>query len=119
MLEAEPFGIKVRQLEPGFFATKIFANREIIEKSTMKNSSNTGASPYQTFEEAVRALTTANVAEAADPQIVADAIVKAAEAKKTFPVHRPVGEDAELVIKEAEVMNEEEQAASWKRMVGI
>ncbi len=120
-LEVESFGIKVRLIEPGFFATKISDNRVVWESRVSEDRREMECidSPYRTLEEAVKSSATKNMAKAADPQIVADAIVEAANEKSPFPVHYPVGDDAVAALKEIDLYDEEEQATAWKRMVGL
>ncbi|MGY4691477.1 SDR family oxidoreductase [Salibacterium sp. K-3] len=117
-LEVEPFNIKVRQIEPGFFATKIFENRALKEEM-VKQQKAISESPYKDMEYAVKSMAESNVKQAADPQIVADAIVEAAESEHVFPVHYPVGADAEEELNETRTKSEKELAESWKRSVGL
>ncbi|TCP30890.1 NADP-dependent 3-hydroxy acid dehydrogenase YdfG [Scopulibacillus darangshiensis] len=120
-LEVEPFGIKVRQIEPGFFATKILTNRKLLEKenAAANDERSDVDSPYRKFEEAVRGFAEGNMQHSDDPQIVAEAIIEAVNTEAFFPVHYPVGEEANATLKEIATLDEEQQALSWKKMMGL
>ena len=84
--ELAPFGIRVACIEPGFFATEIFANSNWGETD---DSSPYGADHAWMSEFYVKS----GEALGADPRGVADVIV-AASADATTPLHTLVGDDA-------------------------
>jgi len=109
-MEVEPFGIRVRCIEPGFFRTAIGDNAVYIEQPN---------SPYAKQERAVRNFYEQSVAGGADPEQVADAIVGAADDTELWPVHRPVGADADLWLQAAASMSEREWVAMVKATAGL
>ncbi|MDV6014765.1 SDR family oxidoreductase [Haloechinothrix sp. LS1_15] len=111
-LEVENVGIRVRQLDPGFFATSIRDNR-------MRRDSGAGDGPYAPFREAMDAAVAASVAGAADPQQVADAVLDAVTDERTFPVRRLVGADAEQAVAEARELDEATAARRWQEAIGL
>ncbi len=113
-LEVEPFGIRVRQLDPGFFATSILDNR-------MRRAEGADAAegPYSMFRQAMESAVAANVAAAGDPQEVADAVLAAVTDQRTFPVRRLVGGDAEQAVAEVHGVDERTSAQQWKDAVGL
>ena len=100
--ELHPFGIHVCVVEPGFFETSISDNR-------MKMRRDAAASPYAAlFDRFETASTKAPVGSVrADPQVVADMIVRAAY--EDAPKRRyPVGRDAEALAPLHKTMSDEE-----------
>ena len=86
--EVQPFGVRVVCIEPGFFATAIFAKSEWNVVS---------ASPYAEDERWVNDFYVASGENGAHPSAVADAIVAAA-ADPATPLHVLVGDDAHQFI---------------------
>jgi NAD(P)-dependent dehydrogenase (short-subunit alcohol dehydrogenase family) len=86
--EVDPFGIRVVCVEPGFFSTEI-----------TNNSFNDDApsEAYELDEKWFRSFMEASVGDGADPAIVAEVIVGAAEDPGT-PLHVPVGDDAAMYL---------------------
>ncbi|MQA07894.1 MAG: SDR family NAD(P)-dependent oxidoreductase [Pseudonocardiaceae bacterium] len=111
-LEAEPFGIRVRQLDPGFFATSILDNRRQRENGT-------GDLAYAPLRDAMDSAVAAAVADAGDPQVVADAVLDAIADEHTFPVRRLVGGDAEQAVAAERGLDEASAAQRWKQAVGL
>jgi NAD(P)-dependent dehydrogenase (short-subunit alcohol dehydrogenase family) len=102
--EVAPLGIKVVCIEPGLFATQIVASAG--------RPADPG-SPYRACEEAMVSFFEAGIGIAADPQIVANAIVAAVEQTGDSPVHVLVGEDSEHFVAAYRSMSERE----YKEMV--
>ncbi|MGH3449231.1 MAG: SDR family oxidoreductase [Haloechinothrix sp.] len=113
-LEVERFGIRVRQLDPGFFATNILDNRMRREAAT-----DAREGPYTVFREAMEYAVASSVAAAGDPQDVADAVLAAITDERTFPVRRLVGADAEREVAEVHGLDEPSSARRWKEAVGL
>jgi NAD(P)-dependent dehydrogenase (short-subunit alcohol dehydrogenase family) len=88
--EVGPFGIRVVCVEPGFFTTEIINNAESIDDGIAASEYAADGLWFQSFM-------TGSVQTGADPAIVADAIVAAATDPNT-PLHREVGDDADLFI---------------------
>jgi NAD(P)-dependent dehydrogenase (short-subunit alcohol dehydrogenase family) len=88
-LEVESFGIRVRVIEPGVFATNILKN------STRHQQRD---SPYSDLEKAVSRYFDQSAMRAPGPTAVADAIVRATQDLNPFPVHSVVGKDAERLV---------------------
>ena len=88
--ELDPFGVRVVCIEPGFFSTEIIANAEGIDDGIAASEYGPDGTWFQSFM-------TGSVQTGADPAVVADAIVQAAADPNT-PLHREVGDDAELFI---------------------
>lgn len=87
--EVAPFGIRVVCVEPGFFATDITKNNISLDE---------GAHPaYVADQEWSRKFFESGVEGGADPAIVADLIVDAANDPDSA-LHRPVGEDAAMYL---------------------
>jgi NAD(P)-dependent dehydrogenase (short-subunit alcohol dehydrogenase family) len=100
-MEVEPFNIRVRVIEPGWFKTNIVANGKIdLDPS----------SPYAALEAAEYASEQAAVATAADPAVVAAAIVNAATTDG--PLHVLVGEDAHRWVADAQALSFEDWLAA-------
>ena len=87
--EVEPFGVRVVNIEPGFFATDITANNISADE--------TSHPAYEVDQEWSRQFFESGVEQGADPMIVANTIVDAAENADT-PLHVPVGEDAAMYL---------------------
>ncbi len=109
-LEVERFGIRVRVIEPGFFATRM-----------LHNSAHVGGacSPYERVEDAVLGFFERIMASAPDAQPVADAIVAAAHAPDPWPIHLLVGQDAEALVADFHSMSEQDWAARAKASLGL
>jgi NAD(P)-dependent dehydrogenase (short-subunit alcohol dehydrogenase family) len=87
--EVEPFGVRVVNIEPGFFATDISANNI---------SADEDQHPAYAVDQAwARSFFESGVEDGADPMIVAHTIVDAAYDENT-PLHVPVGEDAAMYL---------------------
>jgi len=83
--ELDPYGIRVVCIEPGFFSTEIITNSDDLPRDS---------GPYRAQHEWMLDFYRKSVASAGGhPNVVADAIVAAADDPKT-PVHVLVGEDA-------------------------
>lgn len=113
-LEVEPFGIRVRQLDPGFFATSILEHRR-----SRRSAPVDAAGPYQAMLSATETAVADGMACAADPQLVADAVLAAALDPAVFPVRRLVGADAVAAVTELAGLDEETAAAKWRNAVGL
>ncbi len=111
-LEVEPFGIRVRQLDPGFFATSIRDNRRQRESGNLDG-------PYARLREAMESVVASSVAEAGDPQVVADAVLGAIADDRVFPVRRLVGDDAEAAVAAERDRDEATSATRWKHAIGL
>lgn len=111
-LEVEPFGIRVRQLDPGFFATSIRDNR-------VRREQREGDGPYAAFREAMESAVASSVAGAGDPQEVADAVLEAVGDERAFPVRRLVGADAADAVAGVRAVDEATGARQWKDALGL
>jgi NAD(P)-dependent dehydrogenase (short-subunit alcohol dehydrogenase family) len=109
-MEVEQFGIRVRCVEPGFFKTEIAANAVRIGAPD---------SPYAGLEAAMAAFYDDNVAKGGDPDLVAEAIVAAADDPEPWPVHRLVGPDADMLVDAAAAMPEVEWVRMTKTLSGL
>jgi NAD(P)-dependent dehydrogenase (short-subunit alcohol dehydrogenase family) len=91
--EVAPFGIRVALVEPGGFATEFSANVTEADAFTTE-------SPYRDYADrfaaALEKLTRPD-GQAADPQIVADAIVRVAT-DASAPLRTILGDDAEMIM---------------------
>ena len=85
-MEVAPVGIRVACIEPGFFATEIFANSEIarVDVTTPYGPDHAWLDDFYLKS---------GEAMGGDPAVVADVIVSAATDPKT-PLHNLVGDDA-------------------------
>jgi NAD(P)-dependent dehydrogenase (short-subunit alcohol dehydrogenase family) len=106
--EVQPFGIRVVNIEPGFFATNNLANATRPAPD----------SPYQELEGAVVAFFESSLDHGGDPKNVAEAIVRAVD-DPTSPRHVPVGPDAEVFIGAAATMSESEWDAVGRSLIGL
>jgi NAD(P)-dependent dehydrogenase (short-subunit alcohol dehydrogenase family) len=88
--ELSPFDVRVVCVEPGFFVTEIAANSDSVDEGIV-------GSAYEADGEWFQAFMTKSVDTGADPRIVADAIVAAVDDPST-PLHRAVGDDADLFL---------------------
>jgi len=88
--EVGPFGIRVVCVEPGFFATAIATNATAIDDGMAGTAYESDYAWFHSFMHQ-------SVESGADASIVADAIVAAVDDAAT-PLHRPVGDDAELFL---------------------
>lgn len=98
--ELAPFGVRVVNIEPGFFATDITANNISADE--------TPDPAYAVDQEWSRQFFESGVAGGADPMIVATTIVDAAHNEDT-PLHVPVGEDAAMYLAALEQTNSFEE----------
>jgi len=103
--EVAPFGVRVRAIEPGFYATSIRTNRRRREATAAANGDAPAVDPvarraYAELEAGVEAWMVAHAEHAADPRLVADAIVDAALDRDPGldAVHRLVGADAVAAV---------------------
>lgn len=103
-MEVEPFNIRVVSIEPGWHRT------DIVDKGRVVLDPE---SPYAALESAEYSSEQAAVAAAADPTIVASAIVEAATARG--PLHVVVGDDAKSWIAAAQSMTFEEWLSMAKQ----
>ena len=87
--ELDPYGIRVVCIEPGFFATEIAANGTVDQEAPHP--------AYANDQEWLRKFMEGGVNSGADPAIVADVIVAAANNPET-PLHVPVGDDADMYL---------------------
>jgi NAD(P)-dependent dehydrogenase (short-subunit alcohol dehydrogenase family) len=101
--ELMPFDVRVVCIEPGFFATEIAANADAVD-------SGIAGSAYGPDHAWFDAFMRGGVESGADARIVADAIVSAVHDPDT-PLHRAVGDDAEMFIAF------HEQAGTFERWV--
>jgi NAD(P)-dependent dehydrogenase (short-subunit alcohol dehydrogenase family) len=88
--EVSPFNVRVVCIEPGFFSTEIAANRESVDEGIV-------GSAYEADGEWFQSFMTGSVETGADPRVVADAITAAVDDPDT-PLHRAIGDDADLFI---------------------
>ena len=115
-LEVEQFGVRVRLIEPGFFATRIGANRRAREDRADPSWRRAGA-PYAPLAGAVDGYLARGATAAADPAIVADAVVAACSDPARFPVRVVVGDDAQELDRSYVRMPEADHAARWRAHV--
>lgn len=87
-IELKPFGTRVHCVEPGFFATEIAHNTDVVD---------TGAGPYGADADWWKSFMDMSVAGGADPTIVSDLIV-AISKDADAPMHHSVGDDAALYL---------------------
>lgn len=97
--EAAAFGVRVRAVEPGFYATEIRDNRRRREAAAAAAGLPPAVDPerraaYRRLEETIERWMAANAEHGGDPAVVAAAIVAAALDIEPQPVHRLVGDDA-------------------------
>jgi NAD(P)-dependent dehydrogenase (short-subunit alcohol dehydrogenase family) len=88
--EVNPFGVRVVCIEPGFFTTEIATNAESVDNGI-------AGTAYKADYDWFNSFMTGSVQTGADPRIVADAIVAAIDDPET-PLHRAVGDDADMFI---------------------
>lgn len=87
--EVDPFGIRVVSIEPGFCSTEIVAN--------LLSRDEPLSEVYGADQQWIRSFMEGSVDAGADASVVASAIVAAAQDPDT-PLHRPVGDDAEMYL---------------------
>jgi len=87
--EVDPFGIRVVSIEPGFFSTEIVAN--------LLSRDEPMSEVYGADQQWIRSFMEGSADAGADASVVAAAIVAAAQDPNT-PLHRPVGDDAEMYL---------------------
>lgn len=97
--EAEPFGVRVGLIEPGFFRTEIMNNADRTEGTSE-------GSPYWERTNTVLAVQTAGVQNGPDPQIVADLVADLAHAE-TVPLRTPVGDGTENILNTRRQLDDE------------
>lgn len=107
-VEVEPFDVRVRVIEPGWFKTSIVDKGNVVLDPQ---------SPYAALEAAEYASEQVAVAVAGDPSVVATAIVNAATSDG--PLHVLVGDDAEAWFATASNMTFEEWATMTKTELGL
>jgi NAD(P)-dependent dehydrogenase (short-subunit alcohol dehydrogenase family) len=88
--EVSPFNIRVVVIEPGFFATEISNNG-------LSRGTGAAGTEYEVDHEWFMGFMHSGVDNGADPRVVADAIVAAADDPAT-PLHVAVGDDAALYV---------------------
>ena len=88
--EVQPYGIRVATIEPGFFATEIFANSQLGKEDDATDYAADRAWVDEFFLKS-------GEAAGGDPAVVAEAIVKTA-ADPAPPLHTLVGDDAVLFV---------------------
>ena len=103
--ELMPFNVRVVCIEPGFFATEIRANSDVVDNGIV-------GSAYEQDFEWFHSWMRGGVEAGPDARIVADAIVAAVEDADT-PLHRAVGDDAEMLIALYE------QAAAFEQWIAL
>ncbi len=87
--EVDRFGIRVVSIEPGFFSTEIVAN--------LLSRDEPLSEVYGADQQWIRSFMEGSADAGADASVVASAIVAAAQDPDT-PLHRPVGDDAEMYL---------------------
>ena len=103
--ELSPFGVRVVCIEPGFFATDIFANSDMEQVDE--------SSPYAADNAWINDFQLKSVEKGGgDPADVAAAITKAAD-DLTIPLHNLVGYDALMFVDMAE------RAGTFEKLVPI
>jgi NAD(P)-dependent dehydrogenase (short-subunit alcohol dehydrogenase family) len=88
--EVQPYGIRVATIEPGFFATEIFANSELGKDDDRSIYAADRAWVDEFFLKS-------GEAAGGDPAVVAETIVKTAD-DPAPPLHTLVGDDAVLFV---------------------
>lgn len=86
--EVSPFGIRVVCVEPGAYATEIDNNARGVDNGIAQSAYRADYGWFHAFMTSQ---------PAAAPHVVADAIVTAVEDQAT-PLHRAIGDDADLLI---------------------
>jgi short-subunit dehydrogenase len=97
--ELAPFGIKVTIIEPGAIKTNILASGmripKKIERQRQRQKSN--ISPFAEMTINILEKSKTLIANGSHPRVVADIVLKAANAKKPQPRY-PAGADAEKLL---------------------
>lgn len=88
--ETQPFAVRVVCIEPGFFATEISKNSERVDQGIDGTAYEADAAWFRTFMDR-------SVEGGADPRIVADAIVAAAN-DPAPALHQPIGDDTQVYL---------------------
>lgn len=114
-LEVAAFGIRVRQIDPGFHATRIRDNR----LARAADASPAAEDAYADLAVAVDRAMRAGGGAAADPADVARAVLAAVEDREVHPIRRLVGADALAAVDATRDRDEREQAADWWRTAGL
>jgi NAD(P)-dependent dehydrogenase (short-subunit alcohol dehydrogenase family) len=108
--EVQDFGLRVRCIEPGFFATKIMDNSQTHFGED---------SPYQRIEQAIDSYYRQSVGNGADPAVLPQAIIEAVEDPNIDPVHRAVGADAEMFIAGRQTMTDAQYRTWGRQLLGL
>ncbi|MGH9126200.1 MAG: SDR family oxidoreductase [Acidimicrobiales bacterium] len=106
--EVQPFGIRVANIEPGFFSTNNLANA----------TRPAPGSPYAELEGAMVKFLESSLDHGGDPANVAAAIVKVVDDPGS-PRHVVVGPDAEVFIGAAASVSEAEWDALGRSLIGL
>jgi len=106
--EVAPFGIRVANIEPGFFSTNNLANA----------TRPAPGSPYAELESAMVKFLESSLDHGGDPAKVAAAVVKVVD-DPASPRHVVVGPDAEVFIGAAASTSEAEWDALGRSLIGL
>ena len=116
-LEVAGFGIRVRQLDPGFHASRIRQNR--LARTGSDPVDDEIAAAYGPLVEAVDRSMKAGGGAAAPPGQVADAVLAAVRDRAVHPVRRLVGADAQTAVAAEAGLDEAASAAAYWRALGL
>jgi len=116
-MEVAAFGIRVRQLDPGFHATRIRENR--MARTAGAEIDDEVASAYAPLVDAVDRAMRAGGGSAAPATDVADAVLAAVLDREVHPVRRLVGTDAEEAVAAISGLDEAAAAADYWRQLGL
>lgn len=103
--EIEPFSIRVVAIEPGFFATEIVANN--------LSDDEVQSSVYSADQDWLRKFMDAGIGDAPGPEIVAEAIVAAAQ-DSSGKLHQPIGDDALMYL---DLMSQVDGFEGWTEAI--
>ena len=106
--EVQPFGIRVVNIEPGFFSTNNLVNA----------TRPAPGSPYQELEDAMVKFFESSLDHGGDPANVAAAIIQAVD-DPASPRHVLVGPDAEVFVGAAKTTTEAEWDALGRSLIGL